>query len=179
MNTRGITMNDDIERINEENRKFDSRVSPGDQSQARHSSITTPDEDERKKKMAENIIAELSNHTQEIDAIKQAIQVMSEQMNQITAAINQLAQGKQAIPSDPNQKGLNIEALGQLGDLLDKGISAYKQLKGAPEGPAPLIDQAFINERMKTAFLDDYMLIFLCLISPLIALKPLCLVLFD
>jgi len=139
-------MNDEIKRINEQNREFDERVSPGDQSQARDSSVTSPDEDNRKKKVAEGIIAELANNRQEIDLLKQTIEKILDHLNQEVTPQTE---------TDPNAKGLNIEALGQLGDLLEKGISAYKSLKGTPPGPPALIDQEFINKRMVESFLDD------------------------
>lgn len=147
-------MNDEIERINAQNKAFDERKSEGDFSQAKNSSITHPEEDEKKKKMAEGIIAELSNHREEIDAIKQLIGIQSEQINKLTIAISQLAQGGQ-VTMDPNQKGLNMEAISQLGDLVEKGISAYKSLKGTPAAPS-FIDPEYINEQVKASVMGNF-----------------------
>jgi len=122
-------MNDDIDKINDRNRELNEQKSPGDQSRAKYSNITHPDED--KKKIAEGIIAELGNHREELDSIKEAIKLMGDQMNALTTAINQLNQGTIS-PQGITQPGMNLEALGQLGDLLEKGVAAYKNLKGSP-----------------------------------------------
>lgn len=131
-------MNDDIERLNDRNRELNEEVSPGDQSQARHSSITTPDED-NKRSIAEGIIQELGNHTQEIDSIKEAIKIIGDQINAQTQAINQLAQGgiQPGTPTQPGQ-GLNMETISMIGDLFEKGAAAYKSLKG---NDGPLVDE--------------------------------------
>jgi len=145
----------------EDARKLKEKEESRNFSQAASSMITHPDEDAKKKSMAEGIILELGNHTNEIDSIKQAITMIGEQMNQLTAAVNQMGQSIQGNPvvSTPNgqppAQGLNMETIGMIGDLVEKGIGAYKSLKGDPQGPAPLIDQNFINERMKQSFLDD------------------------
>ena len=150
-------MNDDIERLNAENQRQNEEKSPGDQSQARHSSITSPDED-KKISMVEGIIGDLSNQRSEIDSIKEAIKLMADQMNGLTGAINQLAQGivqpQQGQPTPPGQ-GLNMENISALGDLAEKAMSAWKMYKGEPTAAPALINQDFINKRMVESFMDD------------------------
>jgi len=41
-------MNDDIDKINSRNRELNEQKSPGDQSRAKYSNITHPDEDRKK-----------------------------------------------------------------------------------------------------------------------------------
>ena len=148
-------MNKDIERINEENRRQNDYISPGDQSQAKHSSITTPDED-NKRSIAEGIIQELGNHTQEIDSIKEAVKVMADQINALTGAINQLVQGTTPQqPGTPQANGLNMENISALGDLAEKAMSAWKIYKGDGQAAPQIIDQNFINEKMKQSFMDN------------------------
>jgi len=150
-------MNDKIDEINARNKELNEEVSPGDQSRAKFSEITHPDED--KKKMAEGIIAELGNHTQEIDDIKKMINDIAIRLNELTNGINQLAQGQmqppQGVPGQP-PGGLNMEALGQLGDLAEKAVSAYKQLKGNPAPAESFIDQNYINEQVKKSVMGNF-----------------------
>ena len=152
----GKTPEDFIKEANEENKRINNPPpSEGNFSKAAFSSITHPDEDDRRKKIAQGIIAELGNHTNEIDSIKQAIKTMSEQMNQLTQAFNQLANGT---PQGQTQlgpaKGLNMESIEVIGNLIEKGTAAYKSLKGeAPQ--ASLIDQNMINEKMVKGFMDN------------------------
>jgi len=153
----------EVDKINEEYRKDQIPDTHGDYSGADKSLITHPDED-AKRSAVEGMIAELGNHTVEIDGIKASINVLSEQQTQIaqminqqTQAINNIGQGNVStanVPGPPTQ-GLNMESLSALGDLLEKGIGAYKQLKGGPPTETPLISENFIKERMVKSFMDD------------------------
>jgi len=150
---RSIPMNDEIERFNEENRKINEAVSPGNQSRAAFSNITTNEEDNHRT-IAEGIVQDLANQRIDIDAIKQAVGGMAQQINQITQALNQIAQG--ATPQTPEQGKMNMEALGQLGDLLEKGISAYKNFKGEPPATQSFLDQNYINEQVKKSVMSNF-----------------------
>jgi len=149
-------MNDDIEKLNAENRRQNEEVSQGDQSQAKFSKITTNEQD-NKRSIAEGIIQELGNHTQEIDSIKEMIKIVLDEQNGMKTAINQLTETLngtvQGNPQNP-VKGLNIDTIAALGDLAEKGVQVYKTLKGAPQQTS-LIDQEFINKRMVESFMDD------------------------
>jgi len=131
-------------------------------SKAAYSSITSPNEDNGKKRsMAESIISDLQNQRSEIDAIKQMIQVLSTQqqeiakmVNQQTQVLNQLAQGTTAANPQMPQQGVNMEALTAIGDVAEKFMAAYKSFKGDSNPPA-LIDQETINREMQTAFFDN------------------------
>jgi len=126
-------MNDDIDKINAENDRQNNYISPGDQSGARNSKITTNEED-KKRSLAEGIISDLSNQRLDIDEIKGAIGIMGQQINQITQALNQGVQTQQAQGQPIEQgKGLNMESISALGDLLEKGAQAYKNLRGGNE----------------------------------------------
>jgi len=143
-------MNDDIERLNEENRKMNEAVSPGNQSRAANSNIKTNEEDNRTS-MAQGIIDDLGNQRADIDAIKQAIQAIGTQINQITQAINQGI--KPQIQGE--QKGLNLESINMLGDVVDKLVSAYKNLKGSEPAPS-FIDPNYINEQVKASVMGNF-----------------------
>jgi len=148
---------EEIDRINEQYRKDQIPDTHGDYSQANNSKITHPDED-KKKSIAEGIIADLGNQRQDIDSIKQALTMIANQINEQTQIINGLAQGTQVQTAQPPQGAapqLNMESLSALGDLLEKGIGAYKQLKGGPPSETPLISESFIKERMVKSFMDD------------------------
>ena len=152
----GKTSEDFIKEANEENKRINNPPpSEGNFSKAAFSSITHPDEDDRRKKIAQGIIAELGNHTNEIDSIKQAIKTMSDQMNQLTQAFNQIASGTPQGQQGKTQ-ALNMESISALGDLLEKGAAAYKNLKGQG-APAPsFIDPEYINEQVKASVMGNF-----------------------
>ena len=154
----GISSDDLIKKANEDWHK--GKEPSRDYSLASQSKITTPDEDERKRSMAEGIISDLANQRNDIDSIKQVVEVSSQQINQIalrvnelTQVINQLAPGNQQNPELPKQ-GLNMDNLSALSEAAEKIISAWKTYKGG-DNPAPLIDQETINREMQSAFFDN------------------------
>ena len=155
----GISSDDLIKKTIEELDKS-KEPSPGNQSKAAYSEITTPEEDDRKRSMAEGIISDLANQRNEIDSIKEVLKVLSEQQNQLavlinqqTQAINNLAPGNPQDPQSPKQ-GLNMENLSALGDVAEKIASVWKSYKGANQ-PVALIDQETINKEMQAAFFDN------------------------
>jgi len=134
---------------------------PINYSRASESSITTPEEDETKKRsLAEGIISDLANQRQEIDVIKQAMQVIVTQLSentkmveQQTLILNQLATGGK-ITTEEVKQGLNLESLNALSDVAEKLMSVWKNYKGGDKMPA-LIDQDTINKEMQSAFFDN------------------------
>jgi len=145
---------DEINRINEDYRKDHSYKSPGDQSQWRKSAITSLEQDE-KRSMVEGILGDLENQRADIDSIKIGMEQILQMVNTQTQLLNKLSQGQTGTTVPQTNQPLNLEALSALGDLVEKGVSAYKQLKGGPTPTAPLIDQDFINQRMIQSFKDD------------------------
>jgi len=114
--------------------------------------------------MAEKIIAELGNHTLEIDAIKEMFkkmldqqQAIGNQVNVLTQALNQIVNGT---PQTPNsgmpQQGLNMETINALGDLAQKGVEVYKSLKGNPASTNSFIDQDYINDQVKKSVMGNF-----------------------
>lgn len=155
----GISSDDLIKKTIEELDKS-KEPSPGNQSKAAYSRITTPEEDDRKRSMAEGIISDLANQRNEIDSIKEVLKVLSEQQNQLatlinqqTQAINNLAPGNPEDPKSP-QKGLNMENLTAISDVAEKLMGAWKSYKGDNQ-PVALIDQETINREMQAAFFDN------------------------
>jgi len=154
----GISSDDLIKKANEEWHKG-QEPSPGNQSRAAYSDITTPEQDDRKRGIAEGIISDLANQRNEIDSIKEAMKVLLEQQQQIallvnqqTQAINNLGSGN---PQDLKlpQQGLNMENLSALGDVAEKLMGAWKSYKG--DTTPALIDQQTINREMQAAFFDN------------------------
>ena len=132
-------MNDDIEKINEENRRL-NKPSEGNQSRAAFSHVTTNEQDS-KNSMAENIILDLGNQRQDIDFLKETSKTMLDEMNlikialnQITEALNKTVQGTPQNPASATGQGLNMDNLSALGDLLQKGSEAWKNIKGNNTG---------------------------------------------
>ena len=154
----GISSDDLIKKANEEWHK--EKEPSRNYSLASKSAITTPEEDDRKRSMAEGIISDLANQRSEIDSIKEVMKVLSEQQNQLallvnqqTQAINNLAPGN---PQNPKttQQGLNMDNLSALSDVAEKLMAAWKSYKGG-DMPTPLIDQETINREMQSAFFDN------------------------
>ncbi|MEE9215751.1 MAG: hypothetical protein V3U54_13430 [Thermodesulfobacteriota bacterium] len=154
----GISSDDLIKKSNEEWHK--SQEPSKDYSLASKSSITTPEQDERKRSMAEGIISDLANQRADIDSLQQVIKVVSEQqnqlavvVNQLTQAINNLAPGNAQNPQS-TEKGLNMDNLAALSDVAEKLMGAWKSYKG-DNAPVALIDQETINREMQSAFFDN------------------------
>jgi len=167
----GISSDDLTKRANDEWHKIQEDKQKGEPnvSQASSSSITTNEED-KKRSMAEGIIQELGAHRQDIDSLKQGQEQiiiqqnqLAEMMNQVTQAVNNLAKGGQMSPQntvgEPGgqlPKGLNMETLGALGDLAEKAVSAYKNLKGGDAPTQSFIDQNYINEQVKNSVMGNF-----------------------
>ena len=153
----GISSDDLNKKANEDWHK--AQEPSKDYSLASKSAITTSEEDDRKRSMAEGIISDLANQRNEIDSIKEVLKVLSEQQNQLatlvnqqTQAINNLAPGNSQNSKSP-QQGLNMENLEALGNVADKLMSAWKSYKG--DNTPALIDQETINREMQSAFFDN------------------------
>ena len=139
-------MNDEINRINEQNKKIDfPPKSEGDFSQAKNSSIRTNEED-KKLSMVEGIIADLSNQRIDIDATKQMLLAIVEEQNKTNTLLNQVVQSlnqggqpnPQAAQGQPAQNPLNIENISMLGDMAEKVVGVWKTLKG---NDTPIVDE--------------------------------------
>ena len=128
-------MNNDIEKINEENRRL-NKPSEGNQSRAAFSHVTTNEQDS-KNSMAENIILDLGNQRQDIDFLKETSKTMLDEMNlikialnEITEALNKTVQGTPQNPVSVTGQGLNLDNIKVIGELLEKGSQAWKNIKG-------------------------------------------------
>jgi len=154
----GISSDDLNKKANEEWKK--SQEPSRDYSQASKSSITSVDEDERKRNLAEGIISDLANQRNEIDSIKGVLKVISDQYNQLATMVNQQTQainnlaGVNPQNKDLPKQGLNMENLAALSDVAEKLMSTWKSYKGDNQ-PMALIDQDVINKEMKEAFFDN------------------------
>jgi len=157
MSTNDGISSDDLAKKANEDWKKSQEPSPGDQSKAAYSAITTPDQDERKRGIAEGIISDLGNQRIDIDSLKEVIKVISEQQNQLailvnqqTQAINNIGQGKIQNTENP-QQGLNMENLTALSDAAEKIISAWKSYKGT-DMTQDNFTQQIVDRSKKEAF---------------------------
>lgn len=143
-------MNDEIDKINEINRKIDNpEKSKGDQSRAAFSNITTNEED-KKIGTAQRIIQDLGNQRADIDEIKSAIKQIAERINQITGVMNKTSNG--TLPTQNQEgKGLNMETISAIGELFEKGAQAYKSLKGGQESSVDMFTQTIVDRSKQEA----------------------------
>ena len=126
-------MNDDIERINAQNRNL-NKPSQGNQSRAAYSHITTNEQDS-KNSMAENIILDLGNQRIDIDFLKETSKKTLDDLELIKIALNQITEAlNKTVQPAENQKGLNMENISAIGELLEKGSQAWKNIKGNNTG---------------------------------------------
>jgi len=153
----GISSDDLVKKANEDWHK--SEEPSKDYSLASKSAITTPEQDERKRGIAEGIISDLANQRNEIDSLKEVIKVVAEQQNQLailvnqqTQAINNIGQGKIPNTQTPGQ-GLNMDSLTALSEVAEKLMSTWKSYRG--DSTPSLIDQDVINREMQAAFFDN------------------------
>jgi len=157
-----MSTNDDAKSPEDLLKKYQEQEKSRDYSQASKSSITSVGEDEQKKRgIAEGIISDLANQRSEIDVIKQAIQVLSSQQNEIakmlnqqTQILNQLSQGTTAANLQMPAQGMNLDSINALGEIAEKLANVWKTYKGGDSSPA-LIDQETINREMQSAFFDN------------------------
>jgi len=136
-----------------------TKEEPRDYSQASKSSITSVGEDEQKKRgIAEGIISDLANQRSEIDVIKQAIQVLSSQQNEIakmlnqqTQVLNQISQGTTAANPQMPKEGLNMESINALGEVAEKLANVWKAYKGG-DTMQDNFTQQIVDRSKKEAF---------------------------
>jgi len=149
-------MNDEIERLNEQNRKL-NEPSEGNFSRAAFSHIKSPEED-NKRSMAEGIIQDLGNQRQEIDTIKEMFKLMLDEQNDIKNHLNQITNVLNGTAQNPQTpaKGLNMETISAIGELAEKGVEVYKTLKGNPAATQSFIDQDYINDQVKKSVMGNF-----------------------
>ena len=133
---------DDVEKeestVNEINKKFreeQEKISEGDQSQARNSTITHPDEDKRKLETLNNIIES------KLEPFKEDLKQQREQFDQLIQQLTQASQMQQQAMAQQGMSGaapnLNdipaeakAEVLSKLGTSLAQIIQAWKGNQG-------------------------------------------------
>ena len=157
-------MNDDIEKINNEydahiQEKNKSDISPG-----LNINHQVQGEEEKKREKLRELSEALGidEHRKEIDKLNSSVTYIADELTKTNSAINTIAQALstgQAPPSvsTPQSTGMDIEKLEVVGNLLEKVMGMYGQYKqmGQPQGPAPLIDQSIINQKMQQTFFDN------------------------
>ena len=106
---------------------------------------------------------------EDVDAVKQSIQLLHESqqgiidsMNQLVTSINNGGGGvsqPQSQPSNGNtgMSNMSPENLQMLVGMIDGLVDTYKKIKGNDAAPQPvqLISQDTINQKMQQSFMDD------------------------
>ena len=148
-------MNDDIEKINAQNRAL-NKPSEGNQSRAAFSNITTNEQDS-KNSMAQNIILDLGNQRIDIDFLKETSKKTLDDLELIKIALNQITEAlNKTVQPAENQKGLNLENITAIGELLQKGSEAWKNIKGPAQAAPSFIDPEYINEQVKASVMGNF-----------------------
>ena len=124
-------------------------------------------ESQERKKLNELVEAMgIKTISEDVDNLKASVKALAEKMGESIEAINKIndvfnanvAQGGGPIPGTaaPGTAAVPFDAekLEVMGNLLEKVYGMFRPQASAA-GPAPLIDQNMINEKMKSAFLDD------------------------
>ncbi len=103
--------------------------------------------------------------SEDVDNLKASVKALAEKLGESIEAINKIndvfnanmAQAGSPIPGTAGPgtaaAGFDAEKLEVMGNLIEKIYGMFRPQAAA--GPAPLIDQNMINEKMKSAFLDD------------------------
>lgn len=105
---------------------------------------------------------------EDVDAVKQSIQLLHESqqgiidsMNQLITQLNDNGGASQQQPASSNgntgMSNMNPENLQMLVGMIDGLVDTYKKIKGNDAAPQPvqLISQDTINQKMQQSFMDD------------------------
>ncbi len=107
------------------------------------------------------MVDDVKQQRQEIDKLNQSMTYLAEKTQEIAAATDkiiklinggQIRQEGGAPYAPPQEQAANIQMLGNLAEQL---APIWKMIRGNQEGPAPLIDQNMINEKMKESFMGN------------------------
>lgn len=98
--------------------------------------------------------------SEEVDILKESTKAIATKTAECIEAVNKLTevmQNGQLPEAAPASSGLDPAKIEQVGNLVETLSNAWNTIKGNsnPQAPAPLIDQDFINQKMKSAVLED------------------------
>ena len=98
--------------------------------------------------------------SEEVDILKESVKAIATKTSETIDAVNKLTEVMQNghLPeAAPASSGLDPAKIEQVGNLVETLSNAWNTIKGNsnPQAAAPLIDQDFINQKMKSAVLED------------------------
>ena len=98
--------------------------------------------------------------SEEVDILKESTKAIATKTAECIEAVNKLTevmQNGQLPEAAPASSGLDPAKIEQVGNLVETLSNAWNTIKGNsnPQAAAPLIDQDFINQKMKSAVLED------------------------
>ena len=98
--------------------------------------------------------------SEEVDILKESTKAIATKTAECIEAVNKLTevmQNGQLPEAAPASSGLDPAKIEQVGNLVETLSNAWNTIKGNsnPQAAAPLIDQEFINQKMKSAVLED------------------------
>ena len=128
-------------------------------SQAADSKILSVEEERQKLTQLVEAMG-IKQLSEEVDILKESVKAIATKTSETIDAVNKLTEVMQnGVPSAaaPASSGLDPAKIEQVGNLVETLSNAWNTIKGNsnPAGPAPLIDQDFINQKMKSAVLED------------------------
>ena len=98
--------------------------------------------------------------SEEVDILKESTKAIATKTAECIEAVNKLTevmQNGQLPEAAPASSGLDPAKIEQVGNLVETLSNEWNTIKGNnnPQAAAPLIDQDFINQKMKSAVLED------------------------
>ena len=97
--------------------------------------------------------------SEEVDILKESVKAIATKTSETIDAVNKLTEVMQNGPhaaAAPNQSNLDPAKLEQMGNFFEQLSHVWNNFKGNNQtAAAPLIDQDFINQKMKSAVLED------------------------
>ena len=152
----------DIENIIETGKKESEQAEKSKRniSQAAKSNILSVDQEREKLKQLVEAMG-IKQLSEEVDILKESVKAIAVKTSETIDAVNQLTgviQNGAAVNQGEKQSSSNLDPakLEQMGNFFEQLSHVWSNFKGnnAPAA-APLIDQDFINQKMKSAVLDD------------------------
>tara|TARA_R100000963_G_C4645043_1_gene109144 strand:- start:1560 stop:2234 length:675 start_codon:yes stop_codon:yes gene_type:complete len=128
-------------------------------SQAADSKILSVEEEREKMKQLVEAMG-IKQLSEEVDILKESTKAIATKTAECIEAVNKLTEVMQNGPipeAAPSQSNLDPAKLEQMGNFFEQLSHVWNNFKGNnnPQAAAPLIDQDFINQKMKSAVLED------------------------
>ena len=145
------------DKINQEK----NRLEAGDHSGARFSNIKSPEEEEKenKRNAVLNLVNDVNSQREDIDKLNQSMSYVAQSVNEIKAVMNQQTEVLNRLSNAPQAAGApGVDPKAMLGDILNSPLGEKlinKLLPDENRGPAPIIDNSLIQDKMKQTFFDN------------------------